>query len=117
MIAEELLIRILAAAGAAAFTGMIMLLQWQRRVASRVVALETYVGTDGEGGLAQVRADQAGLNQALQDHRLCVAETYVRREDYVQQTSLILSKLDAQAALLARLDERSKRWEVAHEQH
>lgn len=51
------------------------------------------------------------LERDLTTLRLGLAETYVRRDDYVPQLSLILAKLDAQAALLARLDERTRQWE------
>ena len=51
------------------------------------------------------------LRDELRDIRMSMAERYVRRDDYIPQVSLLLSKLDAQAAMLARLDERTKRWE------
>ena len=45
--------------------------------------------------------------------KLWARETLVAREDYVPQTSLISSKLDAMAARLERLDARLARKEEA----
>lgn len=60
----------------------------------------------------------ARLEKALASYRLCVAEHYVRRDDYVHQMSIVGVKLDgigerqsSQQAMLERLDERSQRWE------
>lgn len=82
----------------------------------RVREAEKHVGKleeriDGLDGGAAV----GELERQLQEHRLCVAETYVRREDYVPQMSLIAAKLDAQAVTLGRLDERTRQWERPHD--
>ena len=69
----------------------------------RAGAAKPAAGADGD------RLDR--LERDLTTLRLGLAETYVRRDDYVPQLSLILAKLDAQAALLARLDERTRQWE------
>lgn len=45
---------------------------------------------------------------AVQELRICIAENYVRREDYVPQMSGINAKLDSIGAMVARLDERSR---------
>lgn len=69
---------------------------------------------EGKAGKAEV----ASMEKALADHRFCVAEHYVRRDDYVHQMSMVGVKLDgigerqsSQQATLERLDERSQRWE------
>lgn len=51
------------------------------------------------------------LLDAVHKIRLCIAENYVRRDDYVQQVSMVLTKLDALATTVARVDERTKHWE------
>ena len=55
------------------------------------------------------------VDKAFEAHRLCVSEHYVRREDYVHQISLVHSRFDGQsallrdqAALLSRIDERTR---------
>ncbi len=50
----------------------------------------------------------SNVGEELHKLRLCIAESYVRRDDYVQQLSLIQSKLDSLGTLVARVDERTR---------
>ena len=99
-------------------------------IAAALIGWELYVMTGITGTCAAflgawvhvVDNRRRNLEKAFEAHRLCIAEHYVRREDYVQQVSLVQSKLDgmrerihddlsSQQAMLSRLDERTKRWE------
>ena len=55
-----------------------------------------------------VASDKAGTEarEDLQKFKLCVAEGYVRRDDYVAQMAGVLTKLDAIGVMVARVDER-----------
>ena len=64
--------------------------------------------TQSQGELAG-RVD--GLERALADLRLHVAEHYISREDWVPTASRVLGVLEEHTALLARLDERSRNQE------
>ena len=46
--------------------------------------------------------------EELQRFKLCVAEGYVRRDDYVAQTAGIITRLDSIGTTVARLDERER---------
>ncbi len=110
-----LITRIVVGAAVAACIGLFVRL---RKVETgRAVAdkrLDTLEGRNGDtGAIAELRERLETIHREFHDYRLCAVEHYVRRDDYVPQTSLILSKLDAQQALLARLDERSRQWEVS----
>lgn len=71
-----------------------------REAEARVVALEkTPPPCDAAGRAAQ--AD-------LQAFKLCVAEHYVRRDDYATQMAGALTRLDAIGVMVARLEERSR---------
>lgn len=48
------------------------------------------------------------LQRAFNDHRLCVAEHYVRRDDWVPMTSRVIGLLEDHTRMLARLDERTR---------
>ncbi len=91
----------LVAAGAALFLRV-------RRNEARLAVIESRDG----GALTRLESRAGEMERELRELRLSVTETYVRRDDYMPQLSQILAKLDAQAALLARLDERSRRWET-----
>ena len=51
----------------------------------------------------------APLRDEMHAFRLHVAEDYVRRADYVTVTSTVLTRLDAMAVMVARIDERVRR--------
>lgn len=57
-----------------------------------------------------VANDKAGTEakEDLQKFKLCVAENYVRRDDYVAQMAGVLTKLDAIGVMVARVDERMR---------
>ena len=48
------------------------------------------------------------LEREFQEHRLCVAENYVRRDDWVPMTSRVIGMLEDHTQMLARLDERTR---------
>ena len=50
------------------------------------------------------KADE--LDKKVGELRVCIAENYVRREDYVPALSLIGSKIDSMAQMLTRVDTR-----------
>ena len=52
--------------------------------------------------------DAAELREDLHAHRLHVAETYVRRDDYVALTTTVLTRLDSLGVMVARIDERER---------
>ena len=61
-----------------------------------------------EAGLAALgKPDKAGqvAREELQKFKLCVAETYVRRDDYVMQMGGVIQKLDSIGTMVSRLDE------------
>jgi len=55
----------------------------------------------------QVRESVARLERELSDHRLTLAEHYLRRDDWVPTTSRVLGLLEQHSVALARLEERS----------
>ena len=61
--------------------------------------------------------DKAGREamEALQRFKLCVAESYIRRDDYVPQMALVTTKLDGIGGMVMRVDERTKLWGGRHE--
>ena len=50
----------------------------------------------------------ARLERDLTELRFCIAETYIRRDDWVPVTSRVLGVLEEHTRLLARLEERSR---------
>ena len=44
----------------------------------------------------------------LQTFKLCVAENYIRRGDYIPQMSQLNHKVDAIGVMVARIDERNR---------
>lgn len=78
-----------------------------RETEARVVAIEK----------APAPCDAAGreAQAQVQDLRLCMAEHYIRRDDYVAQMGLVTSKLDAIGVMVARMDERMKTHEARHD--
>ncbi|MYE02055.1 MAG: hypothetical protein F4Y03_12415 [Alphaproteobacteria bacterium] len=48
----------------------------------------------------------AELERKYNDFRLCVAEHYVRRDDYIASQSRIIGLLEHHSQMLARLEER-----------
>lgn len=52
--------------------------------------------------LARVEA----VEKALADLRLCIAENYVRRDDYITNESRVIGLLENHSVMLARLEER-----------
>ena len=70
------------------------LFAWQKKISSEVAVIESKLGEDNAS------------SKDLTELKLCFAENYVRRGDYIQQVSLLGQKLDANALLLTRVDER-----------
>ena len=52
--------------------------------------------------LARVEA----VEKAIADLRVCVAENYVRRDDYITNESRVIGLLESHSVMLARLEER-----------
>ena len=48
----------------------------------------------------------AALESELANLRLCMAENYVRRDDYITNQSRVIGLLEAHSVMLGRLDER-----------
>lgn len=48
----------------------------------------------------------AELERKHNDFRLCIAENYVRRDDYVSSQSRVIGLLESHGQMLARLEER-----------
>ena len=48
------------------------------------------------------------VHDELREFQIGVAENYVRRNDYIQQTAGILQRLDAVGTMTARIDERTR---------
>ena len=44
--------------------------------------------------------------RAIADVRLCIAENYVRRDDYIMNESRVIGLLENHSVMLARLEER-----------
>lgn len=42
----------------------------------------------------------------LQQFKLCVAENYIRRDDYIPQVTTLITRVDAIGVMVARVDER-----------
>ena len=70
------------------------LFAWQKKISSEVAVIQSELGDDNAS------------SKDITELKLCVAETYVRRDDYIQQVSLVGQKLDSNALLLTRVDER-----------
>ena len=49
------------------------------------------------------------IEREERDFRICVAENYVRRDDYVPQMSGVNIRLDSIGTMVARIDERTRR--------
>ena len=71
-----------------------------RDTEARVVVLEkTPAPCDAAGREAKAQ---------LQDFKLCVAENYIRRGDYVPQMAQLNNKVDAIGVMVARIEERNR---------
>ena len=53
--------------------------------------------------------------EELQALRLCIAERYTLRDDYVSQMAGVLTRLDGIGTIVARVEERQKAHERTHE--
>ncbi len=73
----------------------------------RVAALEKEPAPS-DATARQAQEDARGAKEELQKFKLCVAERYVRRDDYVTQMAGVLTRLDAIGVMVARVDERMK---------
>ena len=74
--------------------GLAGLFAWQRKISAEVAVIQSKL------------SDNNASMDDLTNLKLCMSETYIRREDYIPQMSLVGQKLDANAVLLARVDER-----------
>ena len=82
-----------------------------QRTQGMVAGLETRIGElEGESGAVREALRRVGdVEKEIKEFRLMVAENYISREDWVPMTSRVISMLEEHTAMLARLDERSRR--------
>ena len=76
----------------------------QGQLAGRISDLETE-RTNVQG----LRRRLDAIEKEVKELRLHVAENYISREDWVPMTSRVIGMLEEHTAMLARLDERSRR--------
>lgn len=89
--------------GTAAGGGVILLLRWQRRTERHIAQIQQALSmaNDAHGSVTD-------MERRLQEVRLYVAERYMRREDIVPSLAQFDIKIDGLAALVARVDERTR---------
>lgn len=79
-----------------------------RSLESSHAAIEARLAAGGDSRVEPLR-------QELQALRLEVAQSYVRRDDYVTQVSEVLGRLDGIGTIVTRVEERQKAHERLHE--
>lgn len=89
------------AAGVIAGTGLVMLLRWQRRIERDLAVLQAHVDEGGSEAIAEVQRDFAKL-------KLHLAETYIKRDDWVPTVSRVIGMLEDHTEMLVRLEERTR---------
>lgn len=111
---ENLIESVLGAVIAAVIAGVGGLFVRMRRLESRqarseteIKGLESYEGEDLEE-TKSIRGDIASIQKEMHEIRLCMSDQYMKRDDFVATSSLILKSLEKQRELLARHDERLK---------
>ena len=113
MTGMEIDVWIMRAALAAVIAACVGLFVRLRKVETgRAVAderIDKLQGRDGGvGAIADLRVQLDAARREVHEHRLCVAEHYVRRDDWVPTTSRVICLLEDHTRMLARLDERTR---------
>ncbi len=80
----------------------------------QIALLRRDIDSLGVAGLERELAERVtGLERELADTRVCLAERYIRRDDWVPTTSRVIGLLEEHGRMLARLDERTDAGDIS----